>query len=115
MQINEFNFNIQIEMKLDTKQKLMMVFVDIGVKASDTEETIGRCIVCCTFLIANFENMVVKNERNAIDLPQTVIDTLNSIAISTTRGIMFASFKGTFLHDALLPIVDPTRIIAQQI
>ena len=35
------------------------------------------------------------------------ISTLNSISISTTRGMMFSAFRGTFLHNAILPLIDP--------
>jgi hypothetical protein len=37
---------------------------------------------------------------------------LNRISISTTRGAMFSTFKGTFLHAAILPIVDPKNFKA---
>ena len=32
---------------------------------------------------------------------------LNSISLSTLRGAMFNHFKGTFLHEAILPVIDP--------
>jgi uncharacterized protein YbbC (DUF1343 family) len=37
---------------------------------------------------------------------------LNSISLSTTRGAMFSTFKGTFLHGAVLPIIDPKQFQA---
>ena len=41
------------------------------------------------------------------ELPTDIIVTINSISISTIRGIMFSTFKGTYLHNAFLPIIDP--------
>lgn len=61
----------------------------------------------CTF---NIKNIAEINK-----LPKKAFDTLNDIAISTVRGLMFSSFRGTFLHNAILPIVDSTLITAQNI
>jgi hypothetical protein len=40
-------------------------------------------------------------------LPSGIIDLLNSVSVSTVRGMMFSAFKGTFLHNAVLPVIDP--------
>jgi hypothetical protein len=44
---------------------------------------------------------------NEVKLPSDIIIAMNSISISTIRGIMFSTFKGTYLHNAFLPVIDP--------
>lgn len=46
-----------------------------------------------------------------VSFPDNILVTFNSISISTMRGLMFAQFKGTFLHNAILPIIDPGSFI----
>jgi hypothetical protein len=114
-EVNGFNFELQIQMKLDNINKVIMVFVDITVNTQESKEVIGRFIACCTFSISNYDDVVVKSKTKNFELPKIAIDILNSISISTVRGLMFGSFRGTFLHNAILPVVDPTLITSQQI
>ncbi len=36
-----------------------------------------------------------------------IIIAMNSISISTLRGIMFSTLKGAYLRNAILPVIDP--------
>jgi hypothetical protein len=87
-----------------------MVFVSVTINTQQPIEMIGKYVACCSFVIENFEEIVVKNQFNKLEVPENVIDTLNSISISTIRGLMFGAFKGTFLHHAILPIIDPKLV-----
>ena len=49
------------------------------------------------------------SEKKKIDIPENFIITINSVALSTTRGLMFSLFKGTFLQGAILPLLDPSQ------
>lgn len=114
-EVNGFNFELQLQMKLETIQKFIMVFVDVTVNTQESKETIGRYTACFTFNATNFDEILIKNGQNKLELPKSTIDTLNNISISTVRGLMFGAFRGTFLHNAILPVVDPTLIQSQQI
>jgi hypothetical protein len=59
--------------------------------------------------ILNFVDVIKISTDGKLDIPQALIEVLNSISISTTRGVMFSTFKGTFLHNAVLPIIDPRQ------
>jgi len=58
-------------------------------------------------------------EGKDINLPSEFITTINSLSLSTSRGILFMLFRGTFLHSAILPIIDSSdyffRVICIQI
>jgi hypothetical protein len=56
----------------------------------------------------------VDPKNNIPKLPEEFLTTINSISISTVRGVMFSQFKGTFLHNAILPVVDPKSFISQK-
>lgn len=105
--LNNFNFNISLESKADATNKLLFVIVSVEVRSEDQNHVLGSLAVSCIYSVANFDKVVKIEVDGKLDMPQPLIEILNSISISTTRGVMFSTFKGTFLHNAYLPIVDP--------
>jgi hypothetical protein len=92
-----FNFNIGIESRADAVNKLVFVIV------------LGALSLSCIFEIANFEDLIKIEADGKVKIPPRLIETLNIVSISTTRGVLFSTFKGTFLHGAVLPIIDPKQ------
>ncbi len=110
----DFIFNIQIDQKIDAANKLIHVFVHIHVLLPEIKEELGSLSTLCVFHVENLDE-VLKNEGDNIQLPDHFMNTLSAIAISTSRGIMFTFFKGTYLHRAILPIIDPTKFKPQSL
>jgi len=104
--ITSFNYNINIESRADAANKLVFVIVHVQIKNDNQTNILGALSVSCVFEIENFEEMIKTEPDGKLNIPQPLIDTLNSISISTTRGIMFSTFKGTFLHNAILPVIE---------
>lgn len=102
-----FKFNINVEIKIVNEQSLIMAIVSVDILDNKTIDKYGFIRVNCIFGIDNFTSFV-NSETKKVDLPKPFITSLNSIALSTTRGIMFDQFRGTFLNGAILPILDPT-------
>jgi hypothetical protein len=105
--LTNFNFNINLESKADGTNKLVFVIVTIDVTSEDQKYLLGSLVISCIYNIVNFDEVIKVDPSGKIDIPQPLIEILNSITISTARGVMFTTFKGTFLHNAFLPIIDP--------
>ncbi|MFP4047539.1 MAG: hypothetical protein ACLFT4_07260 [Bacteroidales bacterium] len=99
---NSFHFDLKLQHRVNTEKKL--VFVISTVNILDKEKTIqlGTIQTSCIFAIDNI-NDLIDNENN-VRFPDNFLDEINSIAISTTRGIMYTEFKGTILHKSVHPI-----------
>ena len=108
--LNNFNFNINLDSKADATNKLLFVIVSVEIRSEDQNHVLGSLAVSCIYSIANFDEVVKIEADGKIDIAQPLVEILNSISISTTRGVMFSTFKGTFLHNAFLPIVDPRSL-----
>jgi hypothetical protein len=102
-----FKFNINVEIKIVNENSLVMAIVSIDILDNENTDKYGFIKVNCVFGVENFGSFL-NSETNKVDLPKQFITTINSISISTARGIMFNQFRGTFLHGAILPIIDPT-------
>lgn len=109
-----FNFNIKLESKADKINKILFVIVSVEITSADLNHHLGSLTVSCIYNIPNFNEVVKIEEGGKLNIPDEVADILNSISISTVRGIMFSSFRGTFLHNAFLPIID-SKTLRQEV
>lgn len=45
-------------------------------------------------------------EQNEAQIPDELLASIHNTALSTMRGLLYAQWRGTFLHNAILPEVD---------
>lgn len=100
-----YRYNINLEHLFNGEKDVMIVKTDINILDDNSTETVGNIKTHVAFTIENLAKYFKDNKPN---LPEVFVSTLNSISISTTRGMMFSAFRGTFLHNAILPLIDPT-------
>ncbi len=102
----DFNFKIKVENRIDSPRELILSFVNIEI--SDKSETVllGSLTVSSVYQLIDFVQLIKVKEDGLYDIPKELLDMINSISLSTTRGVMFSTFKGTLLHNAILPLVD---------
>ena len=108
-----FHFDIKIEHKLNAENKLIVAIIYIELFNEQRDLKLGSITSSCIFEIPNISDFI-NPKSNKINIPDDFIITINSITISTARGIMFNQFKGTFLHNAFLPIVNPSSFVIQK-
>ena len=87
--------------------------IKLKILSNEVEGVLGQLSTLCIFHVDNFEE-VVKIKDGVAQLPTEFINQLNNIAISTTRGVMFTMFRGSYLHRAILPIVYPQQFEPQK-
>lgn len=105
-----FHYNISSELKINIENKLVNVVTNIEIFREDKETLLASLTVSCIFEIVNIDKFINKDTKQVV-FPDITLITFNSISISTVRGIMYSQFKGTFLHNAILPIIDPTSFV----
>jgi hypothetical protein len=101
-----FKFNINIEHLINLNENIIAIkpIVEIFIEEHNKKTILGGLSASLVFEFENLPSFVKDNE---VKLPTDIINSINSISISTIRGIMFSTFKGTHLHNAFLPIIDP--------
>ena len=112
--IENFVFNVAVTQKIEIASKVIAIFVRVGILIKDVTEEIGNLTTACYFNVENFDDLS-KDKEGKIIVPELITNALNAISISTTRGVIFSTFKGTFLHNALLPVLDPTKLVPQSL
>jgi hypothetical protein len=102
-----YNYDINIQHKSNRKDNILFAILDIQIYNKDKKRRLGKITTSCIFEIIDLQN-IIKINGSTIDMPSDLMSIINSVSISTTRGVMFSLFKGTFLHNAILPLIDPT-------
>ncbi len=101
-----FNFNIGLEHKINPENQFLIVIGTVKIIHQDGQTQLASLKASCIFQIQDFFNFLDPANNN-ISIPQAILTTLNSVTVSTIRGIMFAQFRGTYLHNAVLPVINP--------
>jgi hypothetical protein len=105
---NTFHFDLKLQHRINAEKKLVFVITNISIMDKDKSSQVGHLETSCIFEVENFSDYL--NSENKVNFPDTFINEINSMAISTTRGIMFSEFKGTFLHKAVLPVFKAEQL-----
>lgn len=105
-----YDFNLSINQKLDKENKLVKAVpsVDVVMVEGDKRTVQASIKVSCVFELQEVTPFV-SDETGEVELANRLIVSINSVAISTVRGILFSELKGTFLHGVNLPLVDPAH------
>ncbi|MDI1322261.1 MAG: hypothetical protein PSV36_05895 [Algoriphagus sp.] len=102
----KFQFDLAIEHRVNLENKFVIVICKVGIRSESKEILYGELRGSCIFFVEKLDEYFIQ-ESNKLTLPDDFVVTLNSVTISSIRGLMFSFFRGTFLHQAVLPIVDP--------
>lgn len=107
---NEFNFGIQIEHSFDPNGDVRVVRVKLTVGYTPQQLLVELHLDCYYQLVGYQEWLSFQSADDQATgaLPVGLAMTLNSIAISTTRGVLFERLRGTSLQEIVLPVVDPS-------
>ena len=101
-----FQFDINLEHRISIDGDIVFVICSISVLDETKDQVFGKIKAGCIYEVKNLSQFLVAKTKKHT-LPEPLIITLNSISISTIRGVMFSFFRGTYLHNAVLPIIDP--------
>ena len=102
----KYNFEINIQQRIIGKENTIIVTPAVTVKLDEDNFICSTIKVNFIYQVENLEEFR-KKDSEEFEIPELFNTTINSISLSTIRGIMYSHFKGTFLHNTILPIVNP--------
>lgn len=108
LEVNQqVHFGLTIEQRIDEERELVYVACGISV-FSDPEKNdcLATLTTSCNFQVKDLVQYKSEADERVV-LPQGLLVLLNSISISTSRGILFSQLRGTHLHGVTLPIINP--------
>ncbi|NQX38500.1 hypothetical protein SAMN05421820_101524 [Pedobacter steynii] len=99
-----YDYDVNVESRLNHKNQMVRLKLEIQIKAGEIRY--GSLSSVFWYSIANYDKVFMKNKSGIYKIPDGLLLSLNAISISTARGMLFSAFRGTALHNALLPIID---------
>lgn len=104
--VTTFAFDMQFRAATDPQKNIITVFSDVLIREEERNLQVGRFSSLFHYEVEELEKLIKAKDLNQVEVPKDLISTLLGISASTLRGLMFGAFKGTFLHNAILPAVD---------
>src|SRR5688572_19420503 len=106
--LKNIKFGVTVEIKLNPEDKVIAIFVNVNLDKveNDSDKKLAEIKVVVGFEVKNFSEVILKDEEKGdYKIPYKLEAATRRIAISTTRGVLYTYLKGTYLHNAILPIV----------
>ena len=101
----QFNFDIKAQSAIDNNRKLVVVAVEVKINKLYDEHVLAGFAIAFGFEIKEFETLLSLITQDTPAIPEELENPLKSIAVSTSRGIIFSELRGTHLHKAVMPVV----------
>jgi hypothetical protein len=73
---------------------------------SDEPIKLFGATIQCDFIFKDYEEVIKKNEKDQVDIPDELLITLMSVSFSTSRGILAMLTAGTDYQNIFLPLVN---------
>ncbi len=102
-----FQFDINVEHRWNTDDEIFIVVTTISIFSNEKKHLLSNFKMNTVFKVEELGKYVdTANSKN--NMPTDIILDINELAISTSRGSLFSFLKGTYLHNAILPIINQT-------
>jgi hypothetical protein len=88
----------------------ILVKVTVLFVCESNEEIVANIETVSLFGLEGIQENI--DDEGQVRYPKTLLTTLVSLAISTSRGAILAKGAGSFLEKMPLPIVDPKKFVA---
>lgn len=105
-----FNFTVGISAQPETKTAIVSTEIAI----IEDEAECAKFHTLMLFELPEFEKVFQLVDEKRYDVPIDIEILLKSVAISTTRGIIFSEVRGTYLHNVVLPLIDIPGIVRRE-
>lgn len=93
---------------------IITVILHIDVISANQELNIAEFIIQTDFHLDPISDVIVLTEKNKLSIVSDILDSLNGMAYSTARGIIFMELS-QFNYPAIIPTIDPKLLRLQAI
>lgn len=102
---NLFHFEIRVEIRAESAKNLVIPFVFVNIKNSDKTKSLAKFIIACLIEVKDFGKKILLNKENLYVIPDDFSITLRQMSLSTARGVIYSELRGTYLNNAIMPVV----------
>lgn len=106
------DLSTEIEVKADSVNKQIGIFLSVDYEQSN--KLLIRLIVSCRFVISNDSwDLLMNTTEQRLLIPKGFLAHIAMLTVGTTRGILFAKTEGTIFSGFILPTIDVTELVKE--
>ena len=102
----EYGFTFKVGINASSERKLAIVVTEIGIELIADSTELAKFHTAMFFEFLDFESVFTTADGVKYEMPIELEILLKSVSLSTTRGIVYSEVRGTYLHEAVLPLID---------
>ncbi|MBL7696132.1 MAG: hypothetical protein JNK91_14880 [Ferruginibacter sp.] len=107
-----FEFTLQV---LEAEKQIRVDFVSkLFLKEEGLNVELAVLNLLCLFRLVNFDEIIKRDSENRLLTPNVVIQTCNTIALGSARGMFTMALANTPYSNAVLPLVNPNTLIPKE-
>jgi len=107
----EFTFTFLVDLRVHPERKIAAVITDTTILKVLDKEQVAFFKILCAFELPDFDQIFKKVDENKYDTPVELEILLKSTGLSTMRGIIYSELRGTYLQNAILPLIDIASLV----
>ncbi|MET0636831.1 MAG: hypothetical protein ABWZ25_12450 [Chitinophagaceae bacterium] len=100
-----FLFSVKAQCVVEHQREIVVTLIEVEVTKAGALSVLANVLVAIGFKVTPFQNVFDDQPGLTEELDIKLQNTLKDISISTVRGIMASEYRGTALHNAILPII----------
>jgi hypothetical protein len=109
-----FSFNIKVETQVQAENRLVVSVVSVTITEQNRSLELANFKIACLFQIDNFSETIKANEQGVYIVPPDFEATTRPVSISTARGILYSELRGTYLNNAIMPVIYMDTFVEEQ-
>jgi hypothetical protein len=114
--LKQYDYMVGYQMAISGEEEVVRIMLKVEilghVKGLKRARKLGEIVTESFFYLLDYEEWLMEREdKSGMRLDEFIVSTLVGLAFSTTRGILLARAAGTVLEDAIMPVIDPARLL----
>lgn len=98
-------FKIAMESTANETNQTITVLMEVLIESYDKFD-LGGIKIGYQYLIRDFEKKIKPNAAGQLQIPKSILEYLQNISYSTTRGILFTKLQTGKHHSFILPVIE---------
>lgn len=111
----DFIFEVKVETKVQAEVGNVIVVVIVKIIDDNKQSVLAAYEIWCIFQIFDFDKKILKNEVGLYAIPDILQKTFLPVSISTVRGIIFSDLVGTYLQNAIMPVIYMNSFMQEEL
>ena len=100
-----YSFDFNGETRVLAEQKVVVTLFSAVIRDKEKTEQLAHFAIACVYEIPQLEETILKDDKGVYQIPDDLDIITKSTTYSTLRGVIFAELRGTYLANAIMPLM----------